>query len=440
MDVKDRPRHESRPSARKPPSARASAPVRAGARSDVKRALLVTNIPNPYRLPLFDELSRQLDEQGVRLKVLFGGPGYRRRKWDLDFEGCRFDYDVLSSKSIEIGGNVERTLFTYGGLARHIRAFEPDVVVVTGFSPATVRLWLRSWRATLGGASLPYIVWTGSLKERPPSRWRTHLRRALVKRAAGFIAYGTTSRDYLVQLGARPEDVSIGINTVDTRFFSIETDRHRAMERHRPGRAGGEGRPLEKARILSVGYLTPRKQVHRLLEAVERLAATRSDFVLDIVGDGEDRARLERHVQGRGLGEYVAFHGFKQRAELPAYLARSRCFVFPSGFDIWGLVLVEAMAAGLPVVSSTRAGAVVDLVEDGVTGFAVDFEETEEVAKRIGWMLDNPALAREMGMRGRGAIEEKASIARSAEGFTEAIMRVLEKGVGRGRPQEVARP
>lgn len=391
----------------------------------MKRVLLVTNIPNPYRIPLFNELNRQLERQGIHLKVLFGALGYRRRKWKLDMSQCRFDYDVLSSRSFEVRGDAEKTIFTYGGLLRHLRTYRPDVVIVAGFSLATVQLWLYSWFRPLH-----YIIWSGSVqgvwtnrsgKRTPRSLIRTLQRKVMVSRAAGFIAYGSSARAYLIELGVPPEAISIGINTVDTQFFAGETQRLRKQSFNEHISENG------KAHLTCIGDLSARKGGPKMLQAVKQAARQRTDFVLDLIGDGKDRPWLEAFVRENGLSEYVRFHGYQQREELPAYLAQSHCLLYPTNYDIWGLAVVEAMAAGLPVIASANAGVTHDLVRDDITGFAVDFADTNCLAERICWVLDHPEEAAAMGKCGSAFIAEHATIAKSAGGFVEAILNVLDK-------------
>lgn len=389
----------------------------------MKRVLLITNIPNPYRIPLFDELNRQLERQGIQLKVLFGTLGYRRRKWKLDMSQCRFDYDVLSSRTFEVGGDAEKTIFTYNGLLRRLRTYRPDVVVVAGFSLATVQLWLHSWIKPL-----PYIIWTGSVqgvwtnrsgRRTPRSLLRTLQRKVLAGRAAGFAAYGSSARAYLIELGASPEAISICINTVDTQFFAEET---RRLQQQSPQRRAQEN---EKQHLTCIGDLSKRKGTLKMLQAVQKAARQRSDFVLDIIGDGKDRLRLEAFVRENELSEHVRFHGYQQKEDVPAFLARSCCLLYPTNYDIWGLAVVEAMAAGLPVIASANAGVAHDLVQDGTTGFAVDFADADYVAERISWVLDHPEEAAAMGDRGSAFIAEHATIEKSAAGFVEAILNVL---------------
>ena len=154
-----------------------------------------------------------------------------------------------------------------------------------------------------------------------------------------------------------------------------------------------------------------------LLRIVKYLVSKRKDFVLDIIGDGPEKGNLMDYVERNDLSEYIIFHGFKQKQELPFYLSLCDVFLFQTDFDIWGLVLNEAMAAGKVCIASVNAGAHHDLIEPGKNGFIVDFRDTGEVASRIGWVLDNPEQAVEIGRKAASFIQENARIVNSVEGF-----------------------
>ncbi|MGI0011389.1 MAG: glycosyltransferase family 4 protein, partial [Nitrosopumilaceae archaeon] len=218
--------------------------------------------------------------------------------------------------------------------------------------------------------------------------------------------------EYLVSMGASPDKVQIFINTVDTEFFTEAT---RRIRQHLT--------PIhDKKRLLYVGELSSRKNVINLLKIMQVLSRTRSDFVLDIVGDGEDGVLLKKYVHENRLTDFVEFHGYKQKPEIPFFMAGAHCFVFPTHFDIWGLVLNEAMVAGLPCLASVHAGATHDLIEDGVTGFAMDFSQTEKVAEKIGWLLENPNDAKQIGQNASRFIAEHASLEKSVSGFVKSII------------------
>jgi glycosyltransferase involved in cell wall biosynthesis len=372
---------------------------------DIKKIMIVTNIPNPYRIPLFNELNDRLKQRGITLKVAFGALKYAGRKFELDMNECRFDYTILNSLNIFLFFK-EKPLFTYGGLLKLVKKERPDKIIIIGFSPGTLKLWLRSFIN-----KTPLIIWSGTIPTSEHSLLRRMQRKLMMKRASGYIAYGSKAKEYLVSLGADPVDVYVAVNTVDTTFFSTKTSQLRQ----------GLEEKENRKRLTYVGYLIPRKNVSRVLEAVKALAAVRNDFVLDIIGDGPDRAKLEAFVKENRIPGFVKFHGFRQKQDLPFFLARSYCFLFQTDFDIWGLVLNEAMAAGVPCISSIHAGATHDLVIEGETGFAVDFSKTGEVVKRINWLLDHSLEARRIGEKAKQFIREHASLDASVAGFMDAI-------------------
>src|SRR5882724_10814838 len=123
----------------------------------VKKVIIVTNIPNPYRIPLFNEVNKQFADAGIKLKVLFGSLGYSRRKYNINMSDCTFDYEVLNSQKFDLGDK-EKTYFTYKGLMGAIKREQPDAVIVGGYSVVTIRLWLQSFFKTT-----KYIIWSGSV-------------------------------------------------------------------------------------------------------------------------------------------------------------------------------------------------------------------------------------------------------------------------------------
>lgn len=377
--------------------------------------LIVSNIPNPYRIALFNELDEQMRTAGLELMVVFGASGYERRKWTVDMSGCRFRYEILKGSGIHFL-DPERTSFTYLGLGGILKREKPPVVITSGFSPATMKLWLRSFYK-----SSPYIIWSGAINRmgRADSAVRTIQRKMLIGRAAGFIAYGTRAAEYLVSLGAGRDSIRIAINTVETEFFRRETGKIRGNM---------DGKNSERI-LLYVGNLTRGKRVDRLLRALRSLSGRREDHVLEIVGDGPEMGNLKRLSVDMDISKHVRFLGYRPREEMPIHLARADCFLFPSEYDIWGLALVEAMASGVPCISSVDAGATFDLIEDGQTGFAMDFKDHEAVADRIDWILGHQKEAQIMGRRAAVFISENASLKISASGFVEAVSAVLEAGL-----------
>jgi glycosyltransferase involved in cell wall biosynthesis len=360
---------------------------------------VVTNIPTPYRVPLFNTLAEALPEQGWKLHVLFGSRGNARRRWDLSEQGFAFPHEFLGGWNLRLG--TERILNTYGGLGDALRRIRPDGIVCTGYSAGTVAAARYARKA-----KVPLAIWSGTVRG-PLERewWRVLLRRWLVRKSDGFLAYGSAAREYLLSLGADPGRIHIAWNTVDTdRFLRLPLPRNPL--------------PSEPLRLLTVGYLERRKRVDLAIEAVAACARRGMDVELEIAGDGTERGALEALARDLGVEERVRFLGDVPYDAVPALYGAAHGFLFPTASDIWGLVLVEAMAAGKACVASVHAGATRDLVTDGVTGYAVDFHGREAVAGRLAALRGR---VRDLGEAARARVQAGFTLAKSGEGWQELV-------------------
>jgi len=370
--------------------------------------LIATNVPTPYRMPLFDALGRQLKQLDLKLHVVFGAAGESRRQWEVDFERQHYSCEFLEGWSIPLGA--DSPTYLHAGFILSLRRLRPCLVVVGGFAPVSMQCLLVR---LLGGP--PYVIWSGARYHR--GRLRGLQRRLLLAYSAGAIVYGTEAYDYVIGLEQRPERVKVAINTVDTSFFLADDV---ALE-------GADARG--GARFLCVGYLYRQKRVDLVLRAAAELASRRRDFRVVIVGDGDQRQRLKAQARELTIEDIVEFHGNLDAAGVKAELQGASALLFPSDYDTWGLVVVEAMAMGVPCLSSVRAGVTKDLVIDGQTGFRVDFHDTAQTAKLMEGLLEDPALGRQMGRCARAHIAANASIDIAAKQFAEAIAACLDRMV-----------
>ena len=365
---------------------------------DVRKSrtvVVVTNIPNHYRIPLFNTLNQQLAEEGVQLHVIFASEGYESRRNVIDLDQCHFSHTILRKKE-NARSPFKDGVFFYPGLLKEIRRINPQKIIVAGFTVATLKLYLRGLMVTS-----KIIIWSGTIDspKNKIGKLKTWFRKLLVKRAVAFMAYGSLAREYFMRIGAEPSRVTAIGNTVDTAYFEEQTDRARS-----------EAKPGDLKYLTYIGYLNPRKNLWPVVHVCEELTKLRSDIRLDIVGDGQSREELENYVREKSLDDHITFHGFKQKEELPHYLARSSCFLFQTEYDIWGLVLNEAMAAGVPCLASVNAGATEDLIEPGVTGFKADYHHIEETLRQIEWIIDHPAEVAEICRQARERINKDYSL------------------------------
>ncbi|ARC90842.1 glycosyltransferase [Rhodovulum sp. MB263] len=161
--------------------------------------------------------------------------------------------------------------------------------------------------------------------------------------------------------------------------------------------------PAATRELLFVGRLAAVKGVPLLLEAMARLGANCADARLTLIGDGPERARIEAEAARLGLGARVVFAGYRSQDEVAKALARSDLFVLPSFAEGVPVVLMEAMAAGLPVIA-TRIAGIPELVEDGVSGLVVDPGSATALTAAIGTVLADPEGAARMGAAGRDRV------------------------------------
>lgn len=164
--------------------------------------------------------------------------------------------------------------------------------------------------------------------------------------------------------------------------------------------------------LLFVGRLVERKGVHVLLDALARLGAGRP--TLDVVGDGPERAALVARAERLGLGAAVRFHGMVPAPALGDHLARCGALVLPAVIDAkgdtegLGVVLLEALAHGRPVIASA-AGGIPDIVRDDVTGLLVPAGDVGALATAIAALRTDPARAGRLAEAGRRHVADAFS-------------------------------
>ena len=185
--------------------------------------------------------------------------------------------------------------------------------------------------------------------------------------------------------------------------------------RYRPARheAGGP------VRLVAIGRLEPIKGYPLLLEACARLGV---DWRLELVGDGPARGDLERRAKELGIEARVRIAGAVATDEIPSLLERSHLLVLSSFMEGLPVVLMEAMAAGLPVVA-TRVAGVTELVEEGVSGFLAQPGTVEELQGALERALASRPRFEELGRAGRARVERDYDVRGTARGMLDLFGR-----------------
>ncbi len=373
------------------------------------RIVHVTNIPTPYRIAISNEINRQLSAEKHEYIMLFHRDSTKRRKWQGNPGNIQFQYYFIKSKFVQVG--FEKTFFLPVGLFSQLSKLKPDVVIIAGLSIDTL-ITLIYGKLN----SVPVVIHSGEIKPFSKMNLRhkiSNLVRWLFRRvfifpnAASWVAYGTAAKHYLQSQGIPSHKIFIGQNTVNVTPF-LQIKRNNSIEE----------KPFH---CLFSGLVNHRKGIDLLVNIARRIKEHNANIIFDIIGGDIEKLYQLTGIDKKEIPSNMIFHGFIQPGNLPDYYRNADCFIFPTRFDIFGLVLVEAAAAGLPLLASSYAGGTQDVVIEGKNGYIIDPYNTEQVIEKILFLADNRPLAAKYGQRSREIVNKKFLVPTAASGWIEAI-------------------
>ncbi|MEW6125929.1 MAG: glycosyltransferase [Acidobacteriota bacterium] len=175
--------------------------------------------------------------------------------------------------------------------------------------------------------------------------------------------------------------------------------------------------------IIFVGQLARRKGIDILLDAIAPLCREYPKLKLTLIGVGESETALRQQAENSGITGRVGFIGAMPSDEIPQRLAKARALVLPSRWDGWGLVVNEALTAGVPVIVSDRCGAA-DLIQQGVNGFIFRSENVDSLRRACRRFL-NSSEAQTSMRRAARATGEAISAAVAAAYLIDCLQQVM---------------
>ncbi|UUX52048.1 glycosyltransferase family 4 protein [Nisaea acidiphila] len=345
-------------------------------------ALLVNFVP-PYRVALFRALEREVR----RLTVLVSTEMEADRPWQAETAGL----DIRRIRSFALpyrrhhpdGFSEALTIHFSWDLLPRLASLGPDVVISSEFGLRSLQAGFYRWLAPLFGRRTRLLVWAtvSEQTERGRGGLRMGLRRLIARMADGAVTNGASGARYLESIGFVPK-----------RIFQIhqstDLERFDALPPAAPG-------PDGTIRLVSVGSLIPRKGLMPFLERLAAWCRAHPERRLHwrLVGDGPERAKLEAAELPANLEIELA--GNRDYGAVPDLLTDRDLFVFPTLADEWGLVVNEAMAAGLPVFGSHLAQAAEEMIAEGENGWLFDPTDGDgtDAALTLALGTDAPARA-----------------------------------------------
>lgn len=339
------------------------------------RVVFLTDIPTPYVVAILKELATHVD-----LTCLFSSDqSTRGMNWQLGNE--------LTFRHQFVGGLVSRRKDSNGidayisprVLWRLCQA-RPAAIISAGFSFPTMYALIYSW---LTGARLLVYSDGTSFSERNYGKMKRLARAVLVPRVHALIAKSRLAAERFRELGGGSKIFIAHHTTNLAPFLDVGFTREVAP-------------PSGPLKLISVGRLIPRKGVALLLNALSRLKSSPRPVHLTLVGSGSEEDELKSLSQRLGL-DNVTFAGFADQSHLPNYYRDAHAFVMPTLQDPFGIVLLEAAASGLALVSSVHAGATHELVTEGMSGFVVDPIHETSMVRAIEALAGSAELVMSMG-------------------------------------------
>ncbi len=330
------------------------------------KVLFITNVPSPYRVDFFNELGKYCD-----LTVTFE----KRTSDERDVSWTQ--YKFVNFKGIfikEISLNTD-TAFCFG-LKKIIKKGNFDKVICANISSPTSILAMKY----MINKKIPYIIESDGGFAKKGKGFREKLKTHFISRAVACFSTNAANDEYFYCYGAKKENV---FRYPFTSLFKKDIPVEAPTLNYKTSMRKELGVSCEKM-LLTVGRFVHCKGIDVFLESLKQVDKECSVY---IVG-GKPTEEYKELVE-KGKLKNVNFVGFKSNAELNKYYVAADALVFPTRKDVWGLVVNEAMANALPVITTDRCGAGVALVKDNFNGKIVPTENPKALADAINYVLEN---------------------------------------------------
>ncbi len=329
------------------------------------KVLFLSIVPSPYQRDLFACLH---EREELSIQVRYAEAGSPDSPWP---EASLAEYEKVY-RSFYLSWRGKR--FIVNSQLPAVEGF--DAVVLNGYVTVPAQ-----WLLRFAARKVPLIFW-GEKLERAQGGARERMQKVLtrpMRNLSAIVAIGKKARrDY--------EQRFPGIPVYEVPYYC----RIDAFQQDVPVR------PREPVRILFCGQMIRRKGVDLLLEAFAGLMEKGMDARLLLVGrEGELPPMLEELDER--VRERIEFAGFQPPEALPRFFAAADIFVLPSRYDGWGVVVNQALGAGLPVVCSEAVGAAEELVEPGKNGYIVPNEDVAALEDRLADLVGSPDRIRAFG-------------------------------------------
>lgn len=351
---------------------------------------IVTNIPVPYRIPIYEIISNYYGENFL---VIYCAKSESNRKWKLD--NFNFNYIFLKEnvKAKKDGFNyVHNNLDIF----KELNKFNPDIIITTGFNPTHLYAWFYS--KLFFKKHIPMTDgWLYS--EKDLSLTHKMIRKIVFKTSSSFIGASKNSIELFESYGIKKEKIFQSHLCIDNDRFKNSINFH-----HR------------KYHIMFSGQFTDRKIPFFFCDILKELSKRINNLKVLILGSGPLEKEFFKKLDSFKID--YDYPGFVSQEELPKFYSNSKLFLFTTKLDAWGVVVNEAMASGTPVISTPYAGVINDLVLDSKNGYILDID-VNKWADKIEIILSDEKLWNKLSSNGVERVQE-FNFENAAKGILDA--------------------
>lgn len=339
------------------------------------KVLFLMNLPSPYRVDFFNELGRLCD-----LTVLYEreDASNRDKQWRSNGERC---YKEIFLQGIKVGEDCALCV----SVRKYLKDKSYDIIVVGEYATPTGMITIQYLRSH----KISYLLNSDGGIIQNDNKLKSAIKHYFIANANAYLSTGKKTDDYLMYYGADKNNIyrypftSLKMEDILTAVTSQERKEFIKQELHLP----------EQKVILSVGQFIPRKGYDVLLKACEKIDPSVGVYIV-----GGDPLQEYIDMKEELHLDNIHFIPFMTKEKLKNYYKMADVFVLPTREDIWGLVINEAMAYGLPIITTQNCIAGVELVNENENGFLVPVNDEMAIAEKINTIINNDKLRKKMSV------------------------------------------
>lgn len=347
-----------------------------GNKGSKMKIAIVTNMPAPYRNPIFKQLGHIYKDNFL---VIYSTKAEPNRSWKFDDLG--FNHIFLKEKII---GGTEGLSYIHNNpdVRGHLKTFSPDIIITTGFYPTSLYAWL--YALLHRKKHIPMTDgWAGVEKH---LSWIHKVVRILVFNTShAFLGASKNSLDLYRSYGMKDHQLFQSHLCVEnSTFYNEKSFKDRKYD------------------LMFSGQFTERKLPLFFAEVAKKVSEIIPNLKVLILGNGPLKDEFFTLLKQYSIDFHYA--GFVTQQELPNYYADAKLFLFPTLLDAWGVVVNEAMASGTPVITTPFAGVIDDLIIHEETGYILPIDR-DMWSSQIVKLLNSPDQWNQLSIKAKEHVQ-----------------------------------